>query len=295
MNNFQAVTVGNMKNIRNQIELLIQEFNLKGIQNFEGYSPLEMGLIIDELFGATCPVQLNPLSEADYLQIPLLNLYKYLAECIRSQGEMKLTARGYLPPQVVKDVYAQGFIPEYPIERGITKLTTENDSLTVQLVRILLEIGGLIKKRNNKLSLTKQGEALLQEDDHILFPHLFDSAFKKFNWAYFDAFEGTHIGQYGFGFSLILLNNYGRKQREATFYAEKYFTAFPILVENHTSTEERTSTNTYCYSTRTFIRFLAYFNMVSIQDQKMFWEKPMIGTTDLFTKLIKIIPPMNPR
>ncbi|NQT62399.1 MAG: hypothetical protein HQ556_05525 [Candidatus Marinimicrobia bacterium] len=284
-----------MKNIRDQIEPVIQELNLKGIPDFEGYSPFEMGLIIDELFGENCPVQLNPLSEADYLQIPLLNLYKYLAKFIRSEGEMKLTARGYLSPRVVKDMYGQGFIPEYPIEGGITKLTTENDSLTVQLVRILLEMGGIIKKRNNKLSLTKQGEALLQKDDHILFPHLFKSACKKFNWAYFDAFEGMHIGQYGFGFSLILLNNYGRKQRGASFYAEKYFTALPDLVENQASNEESTLTSAFCYSTRTFVRFLAYFNLVSIQDQKMFWEEPMIGTTTLFTKLIKIIPPMNPR
>ena len=283
--------------MRDQIEPLFQELNLMGIPDFEGYSAFEMGLIIDDLFGDNCPVQLNPLPEADYQQIPLLSLYKYLATCIRSEGEMKLTARGYLPPRVVKDVYGQGFIPEYPLESGITKLTTENDSLTVQLVRILLEMGGIIKKRNNKLSLTKQGESILQKDDHSLFPHLFETACKKFSWAYFDVFNDEYIGQLGFGFSLILLNNYGHEIRQEAFYAEKYFTAFPTFLEHQNSPEMRTSDDhtAFVYSVRTFERFLAYFNLITLKNEKVFWGEQEVQTTPLFTRLIKIIPPMNPR
>jgi len=285
-----------LSKLEDRIKKNIRESNLKGRPEFEGYSPFEMELILYNLFGENSPVQINPLPEQDYLQIPLFNLIKYLANLIRSEGEVKLTARGYLPPRVVKELYQQGFIFERAIEMGITKLTTENDSLTVQLTRILLEMGGIIKKRNNKLSLTKQGRGMLQKDNHDLFPHLFETACKKFSWAYFDAFDDEYIGQLGFGFSLILLNNYGHEKRQESFYAEKYFTAFPTFLEHQNSPEMRTSDDhtAFVYSVRTFERFLAYFNLVSLKNEKVFWGEQQVQTTPLFTKLIKIIPPMGP-
>jgi len=286
-----------MNHLEDQIARQMQGYNLTGIPEFQGYSPFEMDLIINHAFGDHGPVQLNQLTEDEYLQIPLLNLFKYLANLIQAEGEMKLTARGYLPPRVVKDMYAQHFIPEDVIEAGITKLTTEQDSQTIHLTRILLELAGIIKKRNNKLSLTKRGEKILKKDDDTLLRLLLDTFCNKFNWAYFDAFGEDGIGQTGYGFSFILLDNYGRDKDKDINYAEKYFDAFPALVDHSRVSKYRTAEDhsSFCYSLRTFKRFLNYFSLVTVERQRRIDADTFIQITPLFTKLIKIIPPMGPR
>jgi len=285
-----------MIKLEDQIENRIQEFNHRGISAFQGYSPFEMDLIINDPFGENCPVQLNKLSEDDYLQIPLLMLFKYLANLVETEGAMKLTARGYLAPRVIKDMYAQHFIEDYSIEAGITKLTTEKDSNTIHLTRLLLELAGIIKKRNNKLSLTRAGEKTLRKDDDTLLRLLLSTFCTKFNWAYFDGFGENRIGQMGFGFSFVLLDNFGREKNKDSYYAEKYFDAYPALINHDRVSEYRTAEETsyLCYSIRTFERFLEYFGLVTVTHERRFDADTFIQITPLFTKLVKIIPPMGP-
>ena len=285
-----------MNDFEDQIIRKMQGYNLKGIPAFQGYSPFEMDLIINDPFAENCPVQLNKLSEDDYLQIPLLKLFKYLAHLVETEGTIKLTARGYLPPRVIKDMYAQHFIEDYPIERGITKLTTERDSNTIHLTRLLLELSGIIKKRNNKLSLTKAGEKTLRKDDDIVLHLLLSTFCTKFNWAYFDGFGENRIGQMGFGLSLILLDNFGQEKNKDNYYAEKYFDAFPGLINHDRVSAYRTAEDTsyLCYSIRTFERFLKYFGLVTVTRERRIDADTFIQLTPLFTKLIKIIPPMGP-
>ena len=50
------------------------------------------------------------MTEPDYKKVPLLNQIKYLAGLIDSQGELKMTSKGFLPVKVVADIYQQGFL-----------------------------------------------------------------------------------------------------------------------------------------------------------------------------------------
>lgn len=259
--------------------------------DFEGYSPHEMHQILHFTFGANSPVQIQKLPAEEYKGIPILNLVRYLVGLIDTRGEIKLTTRGNLPVKLVADIYSRGFFKDAFIESGLKKLYKETDSMSIHLTRILVEISGLAKKRNGKLSLTASAKKYLANDSE-LFLLILQTFMAKFNWAYFDGYGENNIGQLGCGFSLMLLSKYGDIKRHGTFYAEKYFKAFPQLMASLApsyGSKERYATN--CYSLRTFEIFLNYFGLISIENQgKIFDKKIFITKTNLFDRLIRIKP-----
>lgn len=280
-----------LKDIQIHIDQVMNEHNNRSIPKFEGYSPFEMHQLLHFTFGKDSPIQLQKLSDSDYLKIPILNQIKYLTDLIDKTGEIKLTKMGFLPTKIVSAIYEQGFLKEEFIEKGISKLYKETDSLTIHLTRILIEIGGLVKKRNGKLSLTKSSKKLLGDNYELLRLILMTFA-TKFNWAYNDGYGDNQIGQLGYGFSLILLSKYGQEKRLNSFYSEKYFKAFPQLldsVEPNYGTLEKYTTN--CYSARTFDRFLDYFGLIKIEEEgKRLDSIKHISKTDIYDRLIKCMP-----
>lgn len=279
------------KEFKGFIDNAISEQNNQPIPDFEGYSPNEMSKVLRFTFESGSPLGLQKLSEADYKKIPILNQVKYLADLIAKSGELKLTQKGFLPPKIVSELYGQRFLKEEGIDSGITKLYKEADSITVNLTRILCELSGLVKKRKGKLSLTKSADKLLVDDESLLRKtlHTFTN---KFNWAYYDGYGDNGIAQFGYGFSLILLSKYGNKERLESFYAEKYFKAYPQLIESvrpmYGTKESCAST---CYSLRLFDRFLLYFGLISIE--KVRGDVYLINKvkkTELFDRLITLQP-----
>lgn len=281
----------NLDDIQRQIDQVVQAQNHQGKPEFEGYSPFEMHQILNFTLGSNSPVKLQTLTDADYNKIPMLNLVKYLAGLIHEKGEMKLTNKGYLPTKIVSELYQQGFLKEEHLALKISKLYKETDSLTINLTRILTEISGLAKKRNGKLSLTKSGKKIISDNDKLL-KTILDTFTTKFNWAYYDGYGENQIGQLGFGYSLILLSKYGQEKRLDSFYANKYFEAYPRLLESIEPTYGTLETYAVnCYSIRTFDRFLDYFGLIEIDEEgKGLDSKKFITKTDLFDKLIKCTP-----
>ena len=280
-----------LKDIQRHIDLAMKEQNNRSIPEFEGYSPFEMHKILHFTFAIDSPLKLQKLSDADYKKIPILNQIKYLTDLIAKNGEIKLTNKGFLPTKIVSDLYSQGFLKEDHIEQGISKLYKETDSMTINLTRILIELAGLVKKRKGKLSLTKSSHKVLEDNEELL-RQIFLTFTNKFNWAYYDGYGENQIGQLGYGFSLILLSNYGQEMRLDSFYADKYFKAYPRLldsVEPNYGTLERYSTN--CYSIRTFDRFLDYFGLINIEKEGNGLDSiKYISKTDIYDRLIKSTP-----
>ncbi len=280
-----------LKDIQRHIDQVMNEQNNRSISEFEGYSPFEMHQILHFTFGKDSPIQLQKLTDSNYKKIPILNQIKYLTDLIDKTGEIKLTKMGFLPTKMVSAIYEQGFLKEEHIEKGISKLYKETDSLTIHLTRILIELGGLVKKRNGKLSLTKSSKKILGDNYELLRLILMTFA-TKFNWAYNDGYGENQIGQLGYGFSLILLSKYGKEKRLDSFYAERYFKAYPQLLESVEpvyGTLEKYTTN--CYSVRTFERFLDYFGLINIEEEgKGLDSIRYISKTDIYDRLIKCTP-----
>ncbi len=280
-----------LKEIQANIDREMHEQNHAGKPDFQGYSPDEMHHLLYFTFGDESPIETQSPDKVDYNKIPILNQVRYLLNVVDKSGELKLTQRGNLPVKTVSDIYKQGFLKDKMIESGSSKLYKEEDSLTVHLTRILVEISGLVKKRNGKLSLTKAAAKTLS-DDYAFLQLILKSFCTKFNWAYFDGYGENNIAQLGYGFSLILLSKFGERERPQSFYAENYFQAFPRLLD---PLEPRFGTKAeyaaQCYSLRTFDRFLRFFGLVDIHsDGESFPADSLVSKTDLFDKLIKCKP-----
>lgn len=265
--------------LQKHIDQVMNEQNNREIPDFEGYSPFEMHHILHFTFEPNSPIILQKLADSDFFKCPMFNMVKYYLDLVKNLGEIKLTAKGFLPTKIVQEIYNQGFIEEYQFSSGISKLYKETDSLSVNLTRLLAELAGLTKKRNGKLSLTKAGEKMASNNQE-LFGLIFKTMTQKFSWAFYDGYKDQQIGQFGFGFSLILLSKYGAEKRLDNFYSDKYLKAFPQFLESITPTygtaEEYAS---QCYSVRTFQRFLSFFGLIEIEkqgnglDRKIFIKK----------------------
>lgn len=203
---------------------------------------------------------------------------------------MKLTAVGNIPPRIVKEMYPLG-IGDYFIEAGIGKLTKETDSECVHLARILVELSGIVKKRNNKLSLTATGKKIIK-DDHSLFWKLFTTHFDKFNWGYFDGYEMENLGKFAYPYSFVLIAKYGSEHRLEEFYGEKFFEAFPSLVEQlgkNTILRNKSESVICCYCSRVFRRFFNYWGLIT-RSEELKSSNRWVEKTEFFDKLIKILP-----
>jgi len=252
---------------------------LKPLPEFERYNSLQMERIIHSFFDETSPLKIN---DSLARKIPMIKMVDYILR--EAGGTIELTSSGYLPPKLVKDLYAKKYISEDCIDCGIVKLRTELDSMSVSLARILARLSGAIIRKKNTLYLTSDGVCCL-DDAGELFRKIIKAFFYKFNWPYYDVYGDNSVGQFGAGFSMVLLKKYGKDFQSDKFYAEKYFKAFPeLFVKSMLDWQHAIN----CYSVRTFDRFMYFFGFIEIKREKIQWNTDkFIKKTALFDKLIK--------
>lgn len=273
-----------MEEIEKYVKEAIAKTNNTPQADFEGYSPNEMHYILRKPFHRESPIVLQEAPAAVYKTIPLFNQVTFLLNTIKEHKELKLTQAGYLPTKIVAALYEKGFMKDYFIEHGISKLYKEARVPSVHLAKILVELSPLVKKRANKLSLTKIGKELIDQN-HFLFKSLFETYTRTFNWSYFDRYDDEQLGQIGFGFTLILFHKYGSKFRDQTFYAKKYIQAFNYAAQESflpfADNPER------AFTLRTFERFLDYFGFTAYTDDP---RNSKVKKTAAFDQLIQIRP-----
>mgnify|MGYP006990009848 CR=1 FL=1 len=279
------------ENLEELQAFLDQQMRLQNSQSrfeFEGYSPLEMQTLLYQPFSSESPLQIKKAAPEDYQQVPVLQNVKVIINHIAASGELKLTQKGFLPVKLVEEVYHQGLMKDEMVEKGFNKVYKETDTIAVRLPRILLDFSGVVKKRNNKLSLTKNGEKVAS-DDYSLWKLLFESFCTRYNWGYFDGYDNQVVGALGFGFSLILLNKYGMEIRPADFYAEKYLNAFPSLIQQvpYSGYGDHIESIFSCYNIRTFKRGFDLFGLTTLTGES-FRKNLQIVNTPNFSKMINI-------
>jgi hypothetical protein len=261
--------------INNELQKLSDRYNNTGINDFDGLSPEQMR----KLLYFKCNENMVKIKDEKGLDIPIIKQINYYLNVIKDNKEVKLTNAGYLPPKLVKEIYSNKYIEDDIIKLGYGKLTKETDSKTIELTKIICYVSGLVKKRNNKISLTNNGQNIL-ETGNIL-SEILTAFISKFNWAYFDRFEDEKIGQIGAYYSIYLLNKYGKDKRDTEFYANKYFKAF---------FKEYVGINTdkhFWYKIRTFDRFLRYFGFLEENGNTGFGIKD-VKKSSIFEKYIEI-------
>ncbi len=246
------------------MELLnFEKYNNTGIEDFDGLSPKEMhSLLYLPDYGNI--IKLNP-GNHPIDDIPFIKQIRYFTGQIDPVQGLKLTKAGNIPPVFVKSLYSRKYIKDEMIETGITKLTKETDSNIIVLIRLVSEMSGLVRKKNNTLFITKKHDKIITGNS--LFPLVFTEFCQKFNWSYFDGFENEKTGQFGHGYTIYLLHKYGDIERPDEFYANKYFKALPDLKTGEDK-DELYNSDFSCFSVRSFERFLAYFGFIEIRREK---------------------------
>ena len=280
-----------LEELQKHLDEEMHALNNRSMPDFEGYSPLEMQLILYKPWGPGSPVQLKKLKESEYQQIPFYNQTRYLATLIAQQGEVKLTPKGNLPVKIVEELYAQRFVKGTWAEQLTKKIHKEDDFFPIHLSRIMLEIAGLTKKRKGKLSLTKTAEKTLN-DPQSFFQKILFAYTDQYNWAYGDGYGLEKTAKTGFAFSLLLVSKYGSQERLSSFYSQKYFKAFPLLLQEepmYPSPFGSYHESSYAY--RTFDRFMDLFGLIEIREEgRLLERKKYIKKTPLFDKLIQCSP-----
>jgi hypothetical protein len=245
------------------------------IDDFLGLTPTEIHHLLYETFGDKSLVQFNKdINDKTLDQIPIFRIAEEYLKIIQRDKQIKLTPLGALPKKIMVELYDKYFLLDEHIETGITKLWKEEDCISISSARITLELAGLVKKVNGKLSLTKNGTKFILSENRVqLFKQFFQAFADKFFWGYNDNYTNQPLGQLGWAFTALMLNKYGDQERVADFYAAKFLTAFPIVLTFFSHDISSPKTQFYrCYALRSFERFFLWFGMVTIEKQKVFLD-----------------------
>jgi len=242
------------------------------VDEYEGYTRREIQETLYNIFSDKCPVRIRATIPDGVLdQLPFLNLSEFLFHQVEKSGETKLTKQGNLPVKLVSQIYEQKFITEPFVEEGLRKLYKEEDSMAINVCHIVLNFAGLVKKRKNLLSVTAKGRKEISS--RVEFLRIVMQTFAlRFNWASLDGYGNSRTGQFGFGYTLLMLNKYGNELRPVEFYSNKYMIAFPALLEDFLIHSVYRQTDfarsfTRCFTIRSFERYLEFFNLADVTYQ----------------------------
>jgi len=281
-----------MEVTKNIIESQIQFLNNKSIDDFLGLTPSQMFYLIHDTFGKNSPIRLSDKIDDNILdQIPIFRIAEEYLKIIQREKQIKLTPIGAHTRKVIYELYDKRFLLEDMIESGITKVGREEDFTAIHNARLTLEIAGLVKKTNNKLSLTqKANKIFVSNDRQQLFKLFFQTFTSKFAWSYNDGYTNESVGQLGWAFSIIMLNRFGNKPETIDFYAQKYLQAFPNLLHFFQPgyiTPEKQFVS--CYGLRTFERFLLWFGFVTTdkENKTIFRENNKYQRTEIMKKIFR--------
>jgi hypothetical protein len=274
------------KRIRVEVDLK----NNQPLDDFNGRTPSEMHYLIHMPFDKDSPMQVNDnIDQNILLKIPIVEITLSIMKIIDDNNGIKLTTKGNLPVKVAKQLYELGNFPSKYIDSGFSKITSEEDLGHIHSTRIVMEIARITRKQKGKLLLTKKGKKyLLPENLHSLFVELFQVYTLEFNWAYNDHFDDT-IGQFGFAFSLDMVNTFGDKYMPVEFYALSYWKAFPMIADE---IEERMYMSkekiiVYSFEIRIFYYFMSLFGLIEMIDKHDVDKPVLVKKSELFNQVLK--------
>ncbi len=266
---------------------IIEGVNTAPLDDFDGFSPDEMSIIIYSPFAGECSVRIRSQIDNQVLdQSPIFQITRHLLTEINDNEGLKLTSTGNLSPGLVNEIYTRKYIIDPAIEAGITKLNQETKWNILHCTKIVLKLSKLIRTYKGKLLLTTQTKKCLMNGEYSKLFHIFLNTFTtQFNWAYNDAFEDEEIGQTGFLYLLHLLNKYGLEFRELSFYSDLYFKAFPVFKVREESLLGLRSD--FVIAVRFFERFAEWFGFVEIhREQNRLTEPVRVRRTKLLSNLL---------
>ena len=190
----------------------------------DSFSPRQMYQMLYEPFEEGCPVQLRTLTDRQIEQVPIMRQILHLMTML-SRSELKLTARGYIPPKIVEELYTMG---THSWGTDWYKQKSEPKTVEVQFVRLVVKACGLTKVRAGMMSLTAKGNKLLADRNGLL-REVMLFLMRDYNTGWMDLYDAMDVGNVGRLYLLWLLHHYGCEWRYIDFYSSQYSRAFPTI------------------------------------------------------------------
>lgn len=266
---FSQTKSNSLDEINKELEIIAKKFNSAGQDDFLFLSPIQMRNILNSPLSLDNEIfKMELRSEEELDQVPIFNQALYFLCKIREAGDLKATQKGSLPKLFVIDFYEK-FCSK---DKYAMKPNKEDDLPQVTRLKHLLEISGLIKKRNGKFSLTKKGSLILDKNKRSeLFELIFTNFANKWNWAFMDGYSELFFIQQSVVFNFFLLNKKCSGWTLDQDLGQIYLNAFPdILSEippSKYSTPEKEVSR--CFALRFLSRFCLPLGIVAYKEEKV--------------------------
>jgi len=257
---------------------------------FGGLSSQELTYLIYKPFDAASPLVLKKDLKATDLNMEEMSMFKFIKQFLLDVKEgqpIKLTTKGNLNRKFVQQSYQHRIITSKYVDEGFSKILKEEDFYPTHFSHILTKIAGLCKKYKNKLSLTKKGEKVI-ENDILLYIELLKAFTTKFNWSYMTYYP-DEVAQLGWGLSVFNFMRYGEQERKLEFYVDRYVHIFGDMLDafndnRHTSPYDQLKS---CYQQRFFNRFCDLFGFAStrVEGENILTRQYFIKKTPLLDKV----------
>jgi hypothetical protein len=273
----------------------IDNYNRTPNKDFDGLSPNQMKDLIYNLFNENCILQTKTDLTMEVLDgTGFFRVCETFMKIVQNAENLKLTAKGNLPQKVIKELHDSQFIKSLVSDKDYKLHYVESNFMYIHNAHLLCKACGLLKKKNNALSLTAYGKKLIQpEKRNELFTVIFDNFIFTFNWAYNDQYPDVMNGRFGIGFTIYLVSKYGRQNLPVKFYVDKYKTAFPTLINEYPTDYYLSQSHLFynIYKLRAFERFLDWFNLVEIKETGRYSlnEDASVKATHLFYEVFKVV------
>ena len=270
-----------------------QQMNDRPLEDFDGLSPAQMELLLHAPLTAESPLKLREGIEDELRLVPIFTLLEMLIEEIRAAGTLKLTMTGNLPVRVCTLLYKQNLMG-YEYQLSSERIREDEVSYLWPLKQYALDTG-IVKKRNNALSLTKQGEKYMKAAKVTQFTALLKYFTTHFHWGNLYGLEDMgRAGQMGWAYSLVLLFRYGSNANTSGFYSGKLLQAFgKDLFAPGAGDVELLADYHYAYAVRFFECFADWFGLVQIERGNDYTqplpERLIVRKSDLFDRLFQVL------
>jgi len=271
---------------------VMKQRNNSPLNDFEGLTSLQMQKVLYDAFSDDCIIKYSSEMDEDIISgSPLVQMCLHILAEIRTNGGLSLTAKGKLSRQTVSELYNLRLYTHEAIERGYSKVLNEDDYLPAVWCHILLKNTGIVKVSKNKLIITRQGYEVISLKQE-LFKSIFSLYITRINKSCFDYYGDNQIGHLGIVYVIYLLHLYGKEWHPVSFYAEKYFRAFPMLIEQAKTYIDgpKMQAAVDCFILRVFTQGLSLFGLIEkeFNDSERIIFSFKVKRSKLFDQLFKL-------
>jgi len=235
--------------------------------DFHGLSPEQMHRLLNFPFESPGLFQFPETLPAEP-EAPILTLAQAIVQATGDKG-LKATAKGNIPQKLCRDAVHshRQDLPSDDVHHFI-KVNKEEDFPELHVTRIILEMTGLLRKTKGRFHLTKKFHRLVDRSGQTrLYPEVFQTYCREFNWAYRDGYQEIPFIQQSFLFTLYLLSRYGDEWKPTRFYEDCFVQAFPMILNEVEPTAWSSAEDQVrnCFTHRVLKLFLHFMGLASLE------------------------------